>query len=167
MIKFAENKLIMIDTSFSIKQLNEGNKGNMAENLGIEFVEISQDFLIAKMPVDHRTVQPIGILNGGASAALAETVGSLASYLSVDRSKYYTVGLEIKCNHIRSAASGYVYGKATPAHTGKRTHVWQIEITDENQKLICLSTLTVQVMSLDENPFAVQMLKNSPLAVYI
>ncbi|MFY0674579.1 MAG: hotdog fold thioesterase [Bacteroidia bacterium] len=157
----------MIDTSFSINELNAGNAGNMSENLGIEFVDVSKEYLKARMPVDKRTVQPIGILNGGASAALAETVGSLASYLSVDRSKYFTVGLEIKCNHIRSVATGFVYGKATAAHLGKRTQVWQIEITDDNEKLVCLSTLTVQVMKLDDNPFAVKMLRDSPLAAYI
>lgn len=157
----------MIDISFSVELLNQGNRGNMSENLGIEFVEVTKEHLVAKMPVDQRTVQPIGILNGGASAALAETVGSLASYLSVDRSKFYTVGLEIKCNHIRSASKGFVFAKAKPAHIGKKTQVWQIDINDENQKLVCLSTLTVQVMSLDENQFAVQMLKKSPLAAYI
>jgi 1,4-dihydroxy-2-naphthoyl-CoA hydrolase len=102
------------------------------------------------MPVDKRTRQPLGLLNGGASAALAETVGSMAAYLSVDRSQYYCLGLEIKCNHIRSISEGWVYGTAKPVHTGKRTHVWQIEIRDENEAMICLSTLTMAVLELDD-----------------
>lgn len=153
----------MIDTKFDVVHLNSGNQGNMSGHLGIEFTAITEQYLEAKMPVDERTVQPIGILNGGASAALAETVGSLASYLSVDRTKYYTVGLEIKCNHISSAFGGYVYARAEPEHLGRRTQVWQIRIRDEKNKLVCLSILTVQVMSLQENPMALQMLEKSPL----
>jgi len=157
----------MIDTRFSLDILNKGNKGNMAEVLGIEFTNISEDFLEAKMPVDNRTVQPIGILNGGASAALAETVGSLASYLSIDRSKFYTVGLEIKCNHIGSAFGGFVHARAQAEHLGKRTQVWQIRITDDSQRLVCISILSVQVMSLDENAKARIMLENSPLKALV
>lgn len=153
----------MIDTQFSAEQLNTGNLGNMSGHLGIEFTAITSEYLEAKMPVDERTVQPIGILNGGASAALAETVGSLASYLSVDRTKYYTVGLEIKCNHVSSAFKGYVHAKAQAEHIGRRTQVWQIRITNDEGKLVCLSILTVQVMSLDENPMARKMLEKSPL----
>ncbi|MGB0429471.1 MAG: hotdog fold thioesterase [Bacteroidia bacterium] len=157
----------MIDTSFSVAQLNQGNKGNMSEALGIEFVAIEQNKLMAKMPVDHRTIQPIGILNGGASAALAETVGSLASYLSVDRNRFYTVGQEIKCNHVRSAASGFVFATAMAEHLGKRTQVWSIRITNEQDKLVCLAILTVQVMEIADNPMAKSMLVNSPLAKFI
>jgi len=153
----------MIDVNFSAAQLNEGNIGNMAGHLGIEFTAVTPEYLEAKMPVDQRTVQPIGILNGGASAALAETVGSLASYLSIDRTQYYTVGLEIKCNHISSAFKGYVHARARAEHLGKRTHVWQIRISDDAGRLVCLSTLTVQVMSLKENDRAQQMLEQSPL----
>mgnify|MGYP003877106387 FL=1 len=138
----------------------------MGSHLGIEFTSIAPDHLAAKMPVDHRTVQPIGILNGGASAALAETVGSMASYLSIDRSVYYTVGLEIKCNHIRSASSGYVYARAEPEHIGRKTHVWRIRITSKDGKLISLSILTMQVMKLSENPMAPDSLKKSPLGVF-
>src|SRR5687768_7874460 len=136
----------MIDTRVSLKDINERSALNMAQYIGIEFIEIQEDYLVARMPVDHRTRQPLGLLNGGASAVLAETVGSVASYLSVDRSKYYCLGLEIKCNHIRSVAEGWVYGTARPIHTGQTTHVWQIEIKDEAQRLICLSTLTMAVM---------------------
>lgn len=154
----------MIDTKYSLEELNAISKNTMAETLGIEFTAIAEDYLEAKMPVDHRTVQPIGILNGGASAALAETVGSVASYLSVDRSKAYTVGLEIKCNHVRSGLSGFVVGRAEPVHIGKQTHVWSINIKDEQGRLVCLSTLTMQVQYFDGNERAMEMLRKSPLA---
>ena len=153
----------MIDTQFTIEELNVGCKGNMSESLGIEFTQINETFLEARMPVDRRTIQPIGILNGGASAALAETVGSLASFLSVDRKKFYTVGLEIKCNHISSAFKGFVYARATPEHIGRSTQVWQIRITGDEEKLVCLSILSVQVMPLENNERAQEMLKRSPL----
>lgn len=153
----------MIDTRFSVEFLNKGLDTNMSGHLGIEFTSIGEDHLEMKMPVDHRTIQPIGILNGGASACLAETVGSMASYLSINRKEYYSVGSEIKCNHIRSAFRGYVYGRATAVHLGKRTHVWQIHIRDEQEKLVCLSTLTVQIMPFGDNEAARKMLANSPL----
>ncbi|MBI1182686.1 hotdog fold thioesterase [bacterium] len=156
----------MIDTKYTLEELNAANVGNMAENMGIVFTEINAGYLKAKMPVDHRTVQPIGILNGGASAALAETVGSLASYLCIDRKAFYTVGLEIKCNHISSAAGGFVSATAKPAHLGKRTHVWQIQIVDEAERLVCLSTLTMQVLPLEPNSFAHKMLQKSPLSAF-
>lgn len=154
----------MIDTSFSIDELNESGIGNMSETLMIEFTEINKDFLIARMPVNSKTVQPIGILNGGASAALAETVGSLAAYLSVDRTKYYAVGLEIKCNHLRSVSNGYVYAKAEVVHLGRRTHVWRIDSRSDEGKMISTSTLTMQILELKENAFAIDMLMKSPLA---
>ncbi|MCX6352492.1 MAG: hotdog fold thioesterase [Bacteroidetes bacterium] len=141
----------MIDTRVTLDELNKRSLGNMGQNMGIEFVEITPDYLVAKMPVDHRTTQPLGMLNGGASAALAETVGSMAAYLSVDRENFYTLGLEIKCNHISPAFFGsFVVGKAKPVHLGKRTHVWQIEITNQEEKLVCLSTLTMAVLEVDE-----------------
>lgn len=140
----------MIDTRVTLQDLNERSLMNMGEHLGIEFIEITPEYLKARMPVDHRTRQPLGLLNGGASAALAETVGSMGSYLSVDRSKYYCLGLEIKCNHVSSASEGWVYGTARAIHTGKRTHVWQIEIRDESGALVCLSILTMAVLELDE-----------------
>lgn len=140
----------MIDTRVTLSDINERSLKNLGEHLGIEFVEITPDYLKARMPVDHRTRQPLGLLNGGASAALAETVGSMGAYLSVDRDKYYCLGLEIKCNHIRSVSEGWVYGTAKPVHTGRRTHVWQIEIRDESEALVCLSILTMAVLELDD-----------------
>jgi 1,4-dihydroxy-2-naphthoyl-CoA hydrolase len=98
------------------------------------------------MPVDHRTKQPYGLLHGGASVALAETVGSYASHLVVDASKFQTVGIEINANHIRKVSSGFVTACAKPIHLGKTTHVWTIEITDESSNLVCISRLTVAVI---------------------
>ena len=140
----------MIDISVSLQEINKRGHGNMGEHLGIEFIEIDKDFLRARMPVDHKTTQPLGMLNGGASAALSETVGSMAAYLSVDRNNFYTLGLEIKVNHIRSAMQGYVIGTARAVHVGKRTHVWQIETRDEQDNLIAISTLTMAVLEVDE-----------------
>jgi len=112
----------------------------------MEFTEIGENFLKAKMTVDHRTCQPYGILHGGASAALAETLGSVASAHVVDMKRYYCVGLEINANHIRPVKEGYVYGTATPLHLGKTTHVWDIRIHDEREKLVCVSRLTVAIL---------------------
>ena len=140
----------MIDTRITLAELNSRSKNTLLENLGIEFIDIKEDILVARMPVDQRTTQPLGLIHGGASAALAETVGSSAAYLSVDRNRFYTVGLEIKCNHVRSATGGYVYGTAKAIHIGKTTQVWQIEIRDDADNLICYSTHTVAVLELDE-----------------
>ena len=118
----------------------------MARYLAMEFIEIGPDFLRGRMPVDDRTHQPDGILHGGASVALAETLGSYAASLVVDRSKYRCVGQEINANHIRGVASGFVIGTARPAHLGRRSHVWEIRITDEQDKLVCISRLTMAVL---------------------
>ena len=118
----------------------------MVEHLGIEFTEVGHDFISARMPVDHRTVQPMGLLHGGASLALAETLGSVASTMIADLNKYACVGLEINANHVRSAKSGFVIGKAMPIHIGKKTHVWDIRISNEENQLICVSRLTVAVI---------------------
>ena len=140
----------MIDTRITLNEMNAWKDEGMLGSIGIEFTEVSPEYLVARMPVDHRTRQALGLLHGGASAALAETVGSTAAYLSVDRSKYYTLGLEIKCNHIKGVSSGYVYGTAKAVHIGKKTQVWQIDIKDEEGSLICMSTLTMVVLEMDE-----------------
>ena len=119
----------------------------MAEHLGIEWTEIGDDYIKIKMPVDERTKQQYGLLHGGASCVLAETAGSVASHLVVDSSKYSCVGLEINANHIRSARKGYVYGIASPLHLGANTHVWDVKIYDELQKLICIARLTVAILN--------------------
>jgi len=134
------------DKNVSVKDLKPLSKGTMTEYLGIEWVEIGKNFLKAKMPVDHRTIQPYGLLHGGASCVLAETIGSVASHLVIDPSAFYCVGIEINANHIRSAKEGFVYGTCSPLHIGSSTHVWDIRITNEEEKLICISRLTVAIM---------------------
>jgi len=125
-------------------------KDNMCETIGIEITELTSESIKGKMPVDHRTVQPMKILHGGASVALAESLGSIASNLIVDTSKYACVGLDINANHLRPASSGYVYAEAKPIHIGKKTHVWSIEIKDEKNKLVCISRLTMAVVQISQ-----------------
>ena len=134
------------DKNVSVEDLKPLGKETMTEYLGIEWVEVGKNFLKAKMPVDHRTIQPYGLLHGGASCVLAETIGSVASHLVIDPSEFYPVGIEINANHIRSAREGFVYGTCTPLHIGSTTHVWDIRITNEEEKLICISRLTVAIM---------------------
>lgn len=125
-------------------------KGECLPNhLGIEFTEIGPDFLKARMPVDGRTRQPFGILHGGASVALAETLGSIGAALVIDRSKQRCVGQEINANHIRAATEGYVVGTARPVHIGRRSHVWEIHIHDGKQKLVCISRITMFILDKD------------------
>lgn len=121
-------------------------KNTLGEQLGMEFTEIGDDYLKATMPVDHRTKQPYGLLHGGASVALAETLGSVGSALVIDPSKFNCVGLEINANHLRSVRDGFVTGIAKPIHIGASTHVWDIRITDQRDKLVCISRLTVAVI---------------------
>ena len=121
-------------------------KNTMAEHIGIEITEVGEDFIKARMPVDHRTRQPYGLLHGGASVALAETIGSVGAALVIDRHKYNAVGLEINANHVRGVREGFVTGTARPLHIGKTTQVWEIRITDERDKLVCVSRLTVAVI---------------------
>ena len=137
---------IWFDKKISVESLKEFGKGTMTEHLGIEWVELGKDFFKAKMPVDHRTIQPYGLLHGGASCVLAETIGSVASHLVIDPIQFYCVGIEINANHIRSAKEGFVYGTCSPLHIGSSTHVWDIRITNEEEKLICISRLTVAIM---------------------
>jgi len=121
-------------------------KGCMPEHLGIEITETGDDYLKARMPVDHRTRQPYGLLHGGASVALAETLGSIGAAFVIDRSQFYCVGLEINANHVRGAREGFVTGIARPLHLGRTTHVWEIRITDEQEKLVCISRITVAIL---------------------
>lgn len=140
------NKIIWFNKSVTLQQLNSLAPGTMSEYLGMEWVEICPDFLKIKMPVDHRTIQPYGLLHGGASCALAETVGSIGSHLIIDPEKFICVGLEINANHLRSAKEGYVTATATPIHLGATTHVWDIKINDDKGNLICVSRLTVAIL---------------------
>ena len=138
--------MIWFDKELSIEKMKPLGPGTMGEHLGIQWTEVGENYLKAKMPVDHRTVQPYGLLHGGASCALAETIGSVASAMVTDHSKFYCVGLEINANHVRSAKEGFVTGVAMPLHLGSTTHVWDIKIYDEKQKLICVSRLTVAIL---------------------
>jgi 1,4-dihydroxy-2-naphthoyl-CoA hydrolase len=121
-------------------------RASLPQHLGIEFTEIGPDFLRGRMPVDDRTRQPYGILHGGASVALAETLGSTAAGLVVDPDKYRVVGQEINANHVRAVTDGFVIGTARPLHLGKRSHVWEIRIADEQDRLVCISRITMFVM---------------------
>jgi 1,4-dihydroxy-2-naphthoyl-CoA hydrolase len=123
------------------------SKDTMGEYIGIEWLEIGEDFMKAKMPVDHRTQQPYGLLHGGASCTLAETIGSVASAMVIDHTKCICVGLEINANHIKSARQGFVTGIAKPLHLGATTHVWDIRIYDEKEQLVCVSRLTVAILA--------------------
>jgi 1,4-dihydroxy-2-naphthoyl-CoA hydrolase len=136
----------MFDPSVTVEILNKMGRDTMLEHIGIEFTEVGRDFIKAKMPVDHRTHQPYGLLHGGASLTLAETLGSVAAHTVINNPDYYTVGQEINANHIRSIKSGFVYGITKPVHIGKRSHVWSIEITDEEGKLVCISRITMAVI---------------------
>ena len=119
----------------------------MGEFISIQWTELGENFLKAKMPIDNRTKQPYGLLHGGASCVLAETIGSVASAMVVDHTKCYYLGLEINANHIRTARQGYVTAVATPLHLGTNTHVWDVKISDDSDKLICISRLTVAVLN--------------------
>jgi 1,4-dihydroxy-2-naphthoyl-CoA hydrolase len=132
--------------SGSLDQINASSRNTMVSTLDIRVVEVGDDFLRGTMPVDERTRQPFGLLHGGASVALAETLGSLAGNLCLDASKEVAVGLDINANHIRAATSGIVTGTARPLHIGRTTQVWEIRIEDEKQRLVCISRLTLAVV---------------------
>ena len=138
----------MFNANLTLELLNDMTRGNMLEHLGIEFIGLGEDYMQAKMPVDHRTTQPLNMLHGGASVALAETLGSMASNFCVDNQTQYCVGLEINANHVRSALAGEtVFGLVKPIHIGKRTHVWEIKITNEKDQLVSISRITNVVLN--------------------
>lgn len=132
---------------FTLDSINTSGE-NLVKHLGIEFTAFGDDYLEATMPVDARTHQPYGILHGGASVVLAETIGSLAGYLCLEGDKQITVGQEINANHIRSVKSGYVTGIGKPIHLGRSSQVWSIEIKNEEGKLVAISRLTLAVVGL-------------------
>lgn len=138
--------MIWFHKSVGVSDIQPLGKNTIAEVIGLEFTEIGADFLKGRMPVDHRTHQPYGLLHGGASCVLAETLGSVASALVIDQSKFICVGLEINANHVRGVRSGFVTGTASPIHIGASTHVWDIRIVDERDKLVCISRLTVAIL---------------------
>jgi 1,4-dihydroxy-2-naphthoyl-CoA hydrolase len=126
--------------------LNGTQSGTLIQHLGIRFTEVGADYLRGTMPVDERTKQPFGLLHGGASVALAETLGSIGASMCVEPAKFLCVGQEINANHVRAVSSGLVTGTARPLHIGGRTHVWSIEIVNEAGKLVCVSRLTMAVI---------------------
>lgn len=132
--------------SFSVEDLNAYQQQTLVSHLGIRYTEVGEDFLSAVMPVDQRTKQPAGILHGGASVALAETLGSTGANLVVDREKQLCVGLVINANHVRAMREGSVTGTARPLHIGGTTQVWEIKITDEKDRLVCVSRITMAVL---------------------
>lgn len=133
---------------FDLANLSFAHADSIVKHLGIEFTEVGDGYLVARMPVDGRTHQPFGILHGGASVVLAESLGSTASWMLLDDpAKQRAVGLEINANHLRSVQDGWVYGRCTPIHTGRTTHVWDVRITDDRGKLVCISRLTVAIIT--------------------
>lgn len=131
---------------YKLEDLEKTSINTMVEHLGIKFTEIGADFLIATMPVDQRTKQPAGLLHGGASVVLAETLGSVASFMVIDPQAGQAVGLEINANHLKSMREGEVIGRVSAIHLGKRTHVWEIRITNPKGELVCISRLTVAIL---------------------
>lgn len=131
---------------FTVGDLNAAARGTMVEHLGITFLDVGPDHLSASMPVDHRTRQPYGLLHGGASVALAETLGSMAATCCVDADRYFCVGIEVNANHLKAVRGGTVTGVARPLHLGRRTHVWEIKLTDDAANLVCVSRLTLAVL---------------------
>jgi 1,4-dihydroxy-2-naphthoyl-CoA hydrolase len=135
---------------YSLEELNGRHKNHLGALVGIEFIAIGDDYLEARMPVDARTHQPAGILHGGASIVLAETLGSVASNMIVDDSKLIGVGLEVNANHLRPVASGFVTGICRPLHLGSKTHVWEIKMMTDRGKMNCVSRLTVAIIPVNK-----------------
>ena len=131
-----------------ITVVDNAHGGTMIDHLGIEVVDIGDDWIKARMPVDRRTVQPQGRLHGGASVALAETVGSIAANMAIAGNDQLAVGLDINANHIRPVKEGFVYGTATPESLGRTTQVWTIRITDDEDRLVCIARLTMAVIAM-------------------
>jgi 1,4-dihydroxy-2-naphthoyl-CoA hydrolase len=132
----------------SVETLNRLSATGMIGHLGIEITEIGGDYITATMPVDIRTMQPMGMLHGGASATLAETLGSIASYLVIDRERYAAVGITIEVHHVRPVMNGSVTGTVRPVHIGKKTHLWEIRIHDDRGELACISMLKTMILPL-------------------
>jgi len=129
-----------------IQQVNDSIQNTMTSAIGIEITDIDNDFICGKMPVDERTIQPFGLLHGGASVALAETLGRIAAGIKVYNNNETVVGIEINANHLKSVRDGWVYGKAIPVRIGRKIQVWNIEITNDSNDIICVSRLTLAVM---------------------
>jgi 1,4-dihydroxy-2-naphthoyl-CoA hydrolase len=148
-VQISDNRFIMTESIFKrpvdIDKINAIHQNSAVSLLGIEFLEVGADFLVARMPVDARTVQPMGILHGGSSILLAETMGSVAAIFASEPG-FAGVGLDINANHLRAVTKGWVTGKCTPVHIGRTTQVWAIEIRDDDQKLVCISRITMAIV---------------------
>ena len=136
-----------MDKKNLLKKINHINKNTLMETLKMEFIDIGEDFLVAKMEVTPKVHQPDGVLQCGATVALAESVGSAASYLSVDREKQMVRGIVISANHVKGISNGFVYAKATPLHRGRTTQLWEIRVTDENSNLISHCKLSTMILN--------------------
>lgn len=134
----------MVNTADKLNQLCENS---LVAHLGIEITRLEKHRVDGKMPVDHRTRQPFGLLHGGASLVLAETLASIGAMQAVDGDKYDCIGLDINANHLKSVSKGHVYGKASAIHLGFSTHVWQVEILDDQQRLVCISRVTLSIVA--------------------
>ena len=135
-----------MDKKEKLEKIKESIQNTMISTLGIEISDAEEDFVCGKMPVDSRTVQSFGILHGGASVALAESLGSIAGSMKIDKNNEVVIGIEINANHLKAVEEGWVYGKASPVKIGKRIQVWEIHITDEANKMVCISRLTLTVV---------------------
>ena len=136
-----------MDKKEILKRINSANKNTLMETLEMSFIDIGENFLTATMPVNSRVFQPDGVLHGGATVALAESVGSAASYLSVDREKQMVRGIVISANHLKSVTEGFIYAKATPIHKGRTTQLWEIKITDDKNNLISHCKLSTMILN--------------------
>ena len=145
-------QIIWFNHDISAEAISAMGKNTMGEYLGIRFTEVGNNYLKATMPVNEHTRQPYGLLHGGASCVLAETIGSIASALVINPQENICVGLEINANHLRGVREGYVTGTATPLHLGSSTHVWDIRIHNDQQKLVCISRLTVAILQKKAAP---------------
>jgi 1,4-dihydroxy-2-naphthoyl-CoA hydrolase len=137
---------IWFNKQLSLADIQPIGHGTMGDHLGMEWTAVGDDYMKIRMPVNERTIQPYGLLHGGASCALAETVGSVASHFIIDPDKFICVGLEINANHLRAVKEGFVTATCMPLHIGSSTHVWDIKIHDEKEKLVCVSRLTVAIL---------------------
>ncbi|MFI5221047.1 MAG: hotdog fold thioesterase [Bacteroidia bacterium] len=143
--------IFKIDEHVTLADINRRNDNTIASLIGIEIIELGEDFIRAKMPVDHRTVQALRVVNGGSYCVLAETLASVGANLCLDREKYVAMGLDVNANHVRSASEGFVYAVAKPYHLGRKTQVWGINIFDAEDKLCCVCRLTIAVVAIAED----------------
>ena len=135
-----------LDKKIILQKINKFQKNTMTENIGIQITDFGDDFLEGKMPVNNKTKQPFGLLHGGASAAFAETLGSIGANMIIDSDNFSSVGIELNVSHLKSITNGWIYGRATAVRIGKKIQVWQITIEDDNQNKICVGRLTLAIL---------------------